>query len=100
MFLVLLGGAIFWVFYNEIRWGTITDIGYQLFCDQDQACWKTPFGFQYFFYELWSFFFKSPDLVKTGVSQLVKYPYFNLDTEGLSLTFCSPALLIAFWPEK
>ena len=99
-FIVLCIGAIFWVFYNEIRWGTFNDIGYQLFCNQDIQCLQTPFGFQYFFYEVYSFFMRPPDFITNGPFQNAVFPYFKISNDGLALLFCSPALIIAFWAKR
>ncbi len=93
---VLAAGAFAYIAYNEIRWQTASDLGYTLFCAQDTYCAQTPFGLKYLPYELYSFFVRAPDLVLSNLT-IAEYPYLHISSEGIALTFTSPALLIAFW---
>jgi len=88
---VLLGLALVWVWYNEVRWGTWYDIGYTAWYHQDQAGSPTgsPFQLQYFMYQLQSFFVQLPTF--TG-----SYPWIQPEVVGVALTWTSPALLLAF----
>ena len=98
--LAFLPVLVFWVWYNEIRWGTIADIGYTEFYHQDPWGQKTgsPFRLAYFPYELYSFFMRAPLL--SEFRQLALPPFFKVDPNGVALTFTSPALIIAFFAPK
>ncbi len=94
--LTLLPIAALWVVYNDARWGTPLDIGYTLFYHQDPWGQPTgsPFGLRYVPYQLYSFFLQSPTLVE--YRQQAQWPIFKPDVHGIALTFCSPALVLAF----
>jgi len=79
-----------WVFYNEARWGTWTDIGYITWYHQDQAGMPTgsPFRLTYLPYQLWSFFVQTP-------TQLTGFPGLRPEFTGVALTWTSPALVLA-----
>ncbi len=101
-YVIVVGlGLCVWVFYNLIRWGTWNDIGYDLFCTLDpNYCFGSPFGLKYVFYEIYMFFFKAPHLVRDSSVNLTRFPFYTQDSEGVALTFCSPALLFAFWAKR
>jgi len=82
--------VVLWVFYNEARWGTWTDIGYTTWYHQDQAGMPTgsPFRFMYLPYQLWSFFVQAP-------TQLPVFPGLRPEFSGVALTWTSPALVLA-----
>jgi len=81
---------VLWVFYNEVRWGTWTDIGYTTWYHHDQAGLPTgsPFRLTYLPYQLWSFFVQAP-------TQLPAFPGLRPEFSGVALTWTSPALLLA-----
>jgi hypothetical protein len=93
---VLACWAIAFVGYDELMWGTVLDIGHTVYYHQD--AWGSPTGspFQlsYLPYQVYSFFFRGPVLVEW--LQHVQWPYVKPDTNGLALTFTSPALVLAF----
>lgn len=88
---VIVPVAILWVLYNEMRWGTWSDIGYTAWYHQDDAGMPTgsPFRLQYLGYELWSFFVQRP-----GWSGA--FPWLVPSMSGVALTWTSPALALAF----
>lgn len=90
MLAVLVPVGALWVLYNEMRWGTWTDIGYTVWYHQDSAGFPTgsPFRLAYLPYELWSFFVQSPAFVS-------RYPWIVPSLSGVALTWTSPALLLA-----
>ncbi len=81
--------------YDELMWGTVLDIGHTVYFHAD--AWGSPTGspFQlsYAPYQIYSFFFRAPILVEW--LQHVQWPYVKPDTNGIALTFTSPALLLA-----
>jgi len=95
--LVLAGAAVFWVGYNELRWGLPYDIGYTAWYHHDSWGQKdgSPFRLSYFPYEFYSFFMRPPALVEW--MQQAQAPFFKVDVNGIALTFSSPALILAFW---
>jgi hypothetical protein len=95
--LVLAGGAVCWVAYNEAMWGTVVDIGHTLYYHQDSWGHATgsPFSLAYFPYQFYSFFLQAPVLVEW--LQVAQPPYFKVDPHGVALTFTSPALVLAFF---
>jgi hypothetical protein len=93
--LILIGWLLVYVGYNEARWGTINDIGYDLFCRQDASCANGLFGLQYLGYELYSYFMRAPELIRRG--SIAQFPYLAIDHEGVALTFTSPGLIVAWW---
>jgi hypothetical protein len=84
-----------WIFYNEVRWGTWTDIGYTTWYHQDQAGMPagSPFRFAYLPYQLWSFFVQMP-------TQLSTFPGLRPELSGVALTWTSPALVLAVLARK
>ena len=88
---VLIGVGVLWVFYNQARWGTWTDVGYTTWYHQDQVGLPTgsPFRLQYLAYQLWSFFVQAP-------TQLASFPGLRPEYSGVALTWTSPALVLAF----
>lgn len=92
---VLVPVAILWVIYNELRWGTWSDIGYATWYHQDDAGMPTglPFRLQYLGYQLASFFVQLPQRVDG-------YPWLVPSMNGVALTWTSPALLLAFFARK
>jgi hypothetical protein len=87
--------ALFWLWYNEVRWGTWLDVGYVLFYRQDVIGSPTgvPFQLKYLPYQLHSFFVQGPDLV-------AQWPFVIPSLSGVALTFTSPALLFAAWARR
>jgi hypothetical protein len=79
-----------WMFYNEARWGTWTDIGYVTWYHQDRAGMPagSPFRLTYLPYQLWSFFVQTP-------TQLTSFPGLRPELTGVALTWTSPALVLA-----
>ena len=82
--------AAVWVLYNLQRWGVPYDIGYTAWYHQDSAGMPTgsPFQLRYLGYQLRSFFLSPPYFVKT-------FPWVLSSPKGISLTYTSPALLLA-----
>jgi hypothetical protein len=92
--IVLAAAAIAFIGYDELMWGTIDDIGHTLYYHQDAwgAPTGSPFQISYMPYQIYSYFFRGPDLVEW--LQHVQWPYVKPNTNGLALTFTSPALLL------
>ncbi len=88
---LLVPVAVLWVFYNEARWGTWSDIGYTTWYHQDQAGMPTgsPFALQYLGYQLQSFFVAWPTWIG-------RYPWIVPSYGGVALTWTSPALILGF----
>lgn len=88
---VVLVAAVWWVAYNEARWGTWNDIGYTAWYHQDMAGMPagSPFRLEYLPNQLWSFFVQWPTL-------LPSFPWLRPEYSGVALTWTSPALLLAF----
>ena len=98
VFAVLLAAtALLMIAYDYGRWGLPYDIGYDTFYHRDSWGQPTgsPFRLAYVPYELYSFFFRAPVYVE--YRQLAQWPIFNVDMNGIALTFTSPALLLAFF---
>jgi len=93
--LALVPVAVFWVAYNELRWGLPYDIGYTAWYHQDNAGMPTgsPFRLGYLGYQLQSFFVQHPDRIAT-------YPYLIPSFAGVALTWTSPALVLAFFARR
>jgi hypothetical protein len=93
---VLASAAVAFVGYDELMWGTVLDIGHTVYYHAD--AWGSPTGspFQlgYLPYQIYSFFFRAPILVEW--LQKAQWPYVKPDTNGIALTFTSPALVLAF----
>ena len=89
---VLVPIAVLWLWYNQARWGTWSDIGYTAWYHQDHAGMPSgsPFRFEYFPYQLWSFFVQAP-------TQLTEFPGWRPEISGVALTWTSPALVLAFF---
>jgi hypothetical protein len=90
-------GAFVWVIYNFMIWGLWYDIGHWEYYHRDSYGQPTgsPFRLQYLPYEIYSYFFRAP-VLKEG-AQFAEWPFLNIDTKGIALTFTSPALILAFW---
>lgn len=97
---VVIVAACVWVLYNEVRFGTIDNIGYQLDCVQIDAgiCAHGLFGLQYLPYQIYAFFLRPPG--EFGDPHIASWPFFRVDVEGIALTFASPALIAAFWAQR
>ena len=95
-FIVLACWAIAFVGYDELMWGTIFDIGHTVYYHADGWGQKTgsPFQLSYLPYQIYSFFFRAPVFVEW--LQHPVWPYVKPDTNGIALTFTSPALVLAF----
>jgi hypothetical protein len=87
---MLVPVAVLWVLYNELRWGTWTDVGYTNWYHQDEAGMPTgsPFRLEYLPYQMWSFFVQTP-------TQLPAFPGLRPEFSGVALTWTSPALVLA-----
>ncbi|HEX3548770.1 MAG TPA: hypothetical protein VHT53_00235 [Candidatus Elarobacter sp.] len=94
--IVLFCAVAAFIGYDELMWGTILDIGHTVYYHAD--AWGSPTGspfqFSYVPYQIYSFFFRAPILVEW--LQHVQWPYVKPDTNGIALTFTSPALVLAF----
>jgi hypothetical protein len=88
---VLIAIGALWVFYNRVRWGTWSDIGYTTWYHQDQVGmpFGSPFRLIYLPYQVWSFFIQAPTRVAT-------FPWLRPEYSGVALTWTSPALILAF----
>ncbi len=88
--LTLMPAAILWVAYNEVRWGTITDLGYTAWYHQDQVGQPSgsPFRLENLPYQLQSFFMQLPEWLGT-------YPWVSPPITGIALTWTSPALILS-----
>jgi len=87
--------AALFVWYNYVRWGTWSDIGYTAWYHQDQAGMPTgsPFRLMYLPYQLVSFFVQAPTILPV-------FPWLRPELGGVALTWTSPALLLAFFARK
>ncbi|TAM62441.1 hypothetical protein EPN52_00710 [bacterium] len=87
--------AMFWLWYNQARWGTFADIGYTTWFHQDQAGapYGSPFALHYLGYELWSFFVQAPSFMPQA-------PWIVPSVSGVALTWTSPALIYALWARR
>lgn len=96
----IIGAGCGWVWFNEIRFGTITNIAYEIYCTQVdvQVCRAGLFGLKYFVYQLHAFFLRSPTIQLSG--QVSAWPYFGVSVEGIALTFTSPALVASCWAPR
>jgi hypothetical protein len=94
--IVLACWAIAFVGYDELMWGTVFDIGHTVYFHADAWGQKTgsPFALRYLPYQIYSFFFRAPIFVEW--LQQPMWPYVKPDTNGIALTFTSPALVLAF----
>ncbi len=94
--IVLACWAIAFVGYDELMWGTIFDIGHTVYYHADGWGQKTgsPFQLSYLPYQIYSFFFRAPVFIEW--LQHPVWPYVKPDTNGIALTFTSPALVLAF----
>jgi hypothetical protein len=93
--LTLVPFAVWWVAYNELRWGLPYDIGYTAWYHQDTAGMPTgsPFRLMYLGYQLQSFFVQAPD-------RIASFPYLVPSYSGVALTWTSPALVLAFFARR
>ena len=89
---VVMTGLALWVFYNQVRWHTINDIGYNEWYKQDAfgSGGSSPFQLRFFRYEFRSFFLALPLIVHHR-------PWLIAPSTGQSLLFTSPALALAFF---
>lgn len=94
--ILLACGAIAYIGYDELMWGTILDIGHTLYYHADGYGSPTgsPFQLSYLPYQIYSFFFRAPILVEW--LQHAQWPYVKPDPYGMALTFTSPALILTF----
>jgi hypothetical protein len=90
-FAVMIPVALLWVLYNEMRWGTWSDIGYTAWYHQDQVGMPTgsPFRLMYLPSQLYAFFVQAPQWIG-------RYPWLVPTFNGVALTWTSPALVLAF----
>jgi hypothetical protein len=93
---VVGGGIAAWVAWNEAQWGLPYDIGHHIFFNQDSfgEPYGSPFQMKYLPYQLYSYFVRVPTFVQWGFQQ-TQWPFLKIETEGYSLTFGSPALILA-----
>lgn len=81
--------GVLYMLYNYLRFGTIMDLGYQLFYRIDSPV-GGPTGLRYIPFNLYSLFVMAPEWIG-------KFPYIEPPAMlGVSLTFSSPALYYAF----
>jgi hypothetical protein len=94
---VMAFGAVLWLTYNKLMWGTWNDIGHTIYFHADSWGHPTgsPFQLAYLPYQFYSFFLQAPVLVEW--LQQAQYPFFKVDPHGVALTFTSPALILAFF---
>jgi hypothetical protein len=83
-----------WTAYNEIRWGTPTDVGFALFHQMyylpaNPGVHASMLDVNNVRNQLWNFFVHPPLYFN-------RPPWFGVDQFGLALTYTSPALLCAF----
>jgi hypothetical protein len=92
---VLAAAGVFWVLYNEARWGTWSDIGYTTWYHQDQVGMPSgsPFRLTYMPYQLASFFIQAPTLLSS-------FPWLRPEFSGVALPWTSPGLILALWARK
>lgn len=90
--LVVIAGLVLWVSYNQVRWHTINDIGYNEWYKQDSfgSGGGSPFQLRFFWYEFRSFFLALPVIVHHR-------PWLVAPWTGQGLLFTSPALALAFF---
>jgi hypothetical protein len=95
-------GAVFvpafalWVAYNEARWGVPWDSGHTIFYHQDYLAGSptgSPFNIANVPMQLWSFLIQYPKFYPV-------YPFIVPRPTGLALTWCSPALICAFFARR
>ena len=81
---------LLFLLYNEARWHTFRDIGYSTWFHQDPVGSRTgtPLQLQFLPMNLYSFFMLGPDLID-------HFPWLHPNGFGVSLTFTSPALVLA-----
>ena len=93
---VVGAGLVLWAIRDYVQYGTVKDLGYTLFFQQDSWGQPTggPFRLSYLPYELYSFFMQAP--VLSEWRQQAVWPIFKIDPHGIALTWTSPALVIAF----
>ena len=86
--------ALLWVGYNEARWHVPWDSGHTIFFHQDTQAGAgeggSPFSFENFSYQLWSFFVQGPTFQSHA-------PFVIPTQNGVALTWTSPALLLALF---
>jgi hypothetical protein len=83
-----------WICYNEVRWGTLNDIGFQLFYRLNyHGRSASMLDIGNIRSQLWNFFVHPP--VAYG-----RRPWIGADQFGLALTYTSPALLCAFFARR
>jgi len=94
--IVFACAVVAFIGYDELMWGTFYDIGHTVYYHADAwgAPTGSPFQLSYVPYQIYSFFFRAPMLVEW--LQHVQWPYVKPDTNGIALTFTSPALVLAF----
>lgn len=91
--MVVLGGAPFalaYVGYNELRWGSVLDLGYARLTEGDVFFSQGLFSPLYLLRHIRAIFFLPPDIVE-GTPWFLRPRY-----EGMGLFFTTPALLWAF----
>jgi len=78
------------VLYNFARWHTPIDIGYTLWYHQDSAGAPvgSPLAWKYLPYNVYSMLFLAPNFYNA-------YPWISPSSQGVALTFTSPALALA-----
>jgi len=93
---VLLPAFALWVAYNEARWGVPWDSGHTIFYHQDYLAGSptgSPFGLANIPMQLYSFLVLPPHFYR-------QYPFIVPRALGLALTWCSPALVVAFFARR
>lgn len=88
---VLVPVGLLWLWYNQARWGTWSDIGYTTWYHQDDVGSPTgsPFRLSNLPNQLQSFFVQYPITIRG-------YPWIYPTGLGQALTWTSPGLVLAF----
>lgn len=94
--IALVPAVAAWIGYNELRWGTLHDIGYTAWYHQDVQAGEpvgSPFQLKYLTYQLYSFFVMPPQFIPS-------FPYVVPSPLGTALWFTSPALILALFARR
>lgn len=89
---VCIPALLIYVWYNLARWGVPWDSGHTIFFHEDPigSAAGEPFSLHSLPYQLWSFFVQAPDFNAS-------FPWIRPTMSGVALTWCEPALLLAFF---
>ncbi|MEO6990016.1 MAG: hypothetical protein ABI346_04365 [Candidatus Baltobacteraceae bacterium] len=91
--LVVVPALALWIWYNEVRWGVATDIGFAAWYARPEVGGMSGGGSQFALRflpsEAWSFFVQPPSFKPA-------FPWIVPDIGGQALIWTSPALVLAF----